>query len=279
MIFHGHFPETIAGFREEPPDPNLKPEYSDRFHLEGYNRIEQEQAWQLYKDWTSPGFPRAIVVEIQHANPYYDDSYAVNSANLGPYGDAIEYELLPYLEKKYRAIGAGWARFAYGGSTGGWEAMAVQVFYPDDYNGVYAACPDPIDFRANTVFDLYTDEERLHPRRAVEADPAPRAPRLLRAHRRDRRGHEPIRARPRNARPLGRAVGHLAGGLLPGGCRRLSEADLGQAHGRHRQGGRRVLEGALRPHGDPRSATGTRGSGRSSRASSTSSSARRTTTS
>jgi hypothetical protein len=81
----------------------------------------------------------------------------VNSANLGPYGDAIEHELIPYLEKKYRAIGAGWARFAYGGSTGGWEAMAVQVLYPDDYNGAYAACPDPIDFRAYTVVNLYED--------------------------------------------------------------------------------------------------------------------------
>jgi hypothetical protein len=163
VIFHGHFPETISGFREEPPDPDLKPEYSERFRLEGYNRIQQEQAWQLYRDWTSPGFPRAIVVEIQHANPYYDDSYAVNSANLGPYGDAIEYELIPYLEKKYRAIGAGWARFAYGGSTGGWEAMAVQIFYPDDYNGIYAACPDPIDFRANTVFDLYAESNAYYP--------------------------------------------------------------------------------------------------------------------
>lgn len=163
VIFHGHFPKTIEGFREEPPDPDLKPEYSERFRLEGYNRIQQEQAWQLYKDWTSPGFPRAIVVEIQHANPYYDDSYAVNSANLGPYGDAIEYELLPYLEKKYRAIGAGWARFAYGGSTGGWEAMAVQIFYPDDYNGIYAACPDPIDFRATTVFDLYAEANAYYP--------------------------------------------------------------------------------------------------------------------
>ncbi len=88
----------------------------------------------------------------------------MNSENLGPYGDAIEYELIPYLEKKYRAIGAGWARFAYGGSTGGWEAMAVQVFYPDDYNGVYAACPDPIDFRAYTVVDIYKDAQRVRTR-------------------------------------------------------------------------------------------------------------------
>ena len=157
VINHGHFPQTIGGFREEPPDPNLKPDYSDRFHWAGYNRTQQEWAYQLYKDWTAPGYPRMLVVEIQHANPYYDDSYAVNSANLGPYGDAITYELIPYLEKKYRALGGGWARFMYGGSTGGWEAMAAQMFYPDEYNGAWCACPDPIDFRAYTVVDLYKD--------------------------------------------------------------------------------------------------------------------------
>ena len=157
MIAHGHFPYTITTFREEPPDPNLKCERSERFDWPCYNRTEQEQAYQFFKEWTSPGYPRALIVEIQHANPYYDDSYAVNSANLGPYGDAIMYELLPYLEKKYRALGAGWSRFTYGGSTGGWEAMAVQMFYPEDFNGAWVACPDPIDFRAYMVVDIYKD--------------------------------------------------------------------------------------------------------------------------
>ena len=154
-IFHGHFPANIGNFRETPPDPNLKPDYSERFKLEGYNRIVQEHAYQFYKEWTGPNFPRMLMIEIQHANPYYDDSYAVNSANLGPYGDAITYELIPYIEEKFRGIGKGWARFMYGGSTGGWEAMAAQVFYPDEYNGAYIACPDPIDFRAYMVVDIY----------------------------------------------------------------------------------------------------------------------------
>jgi hypothetical protein len=180
-IFHGHFPADLGGFRTDPPDPNLKPDYSDRFHLAGYNRIQQEYAYQFYKEWTGPGYPRMLVVEIQHANPYYDDSYAVNSENLGPYGDAITYELIPYLEQKYRGLGAGWARFMYGGSTGGWEAMAAQVFYPDEYNGAWIACPDPIDFRANTVMDIYADENAYYakgPWRTVERP----------AHR-DYRGH------------------------------------------------------------------------------------------
>ena len=156
-VFHGHFPATFEGFRETPPDPGLKCTYSDRFQLECYNRIEQDEAHQLYEDWTSPGFPRFLVVEIQHANPYYDDSYAVNSENLGPYGDAIQHELVPEVEKRFRGLAQPWARFLYGGSTGGWEALAVQVLYPDQWNGCWAACPDPIDFRAYTTTNLYED--------------------------------------------------------------------------------------------------------------------------
>ncbi len=158
IINHGHFPRTFGGFREEPPDPDLKPVYSERFRTEGYNRIMQQKAYEFYKQWTGSCMPRFIIIEVQHANPYYDDSYAVNSENLGPYGDAIMYELLPHVEKKFRAIGQGWARFTYGGSTGGWEALAVQVFYPDAFNGCFAACPDPIDFRAYTVVDIYKDK-------------------------------------------------------------------------------------------------------------------------
>jgi hypothetical protein len=162
IVFHGHFPATFGGFREQPPDPDLKPDYSDRFRMPGYNRVQQELAHQFFKDWTGPGFPRVIVMEIQHANPYYDDSYAVNSANLGPYGDAIVHELIPYVEKTFRGLGAGWARSMYGGSTGGWEALAAQVFYPDGFNGCVAACPDPIDFRAFTVVDIYSHKNAYY---------------------------------------------------------------------------------------------------------------------
>ena len=162
IIFHGHFPVDFDGFRETPPDPNLKPEYSERFKLQAYNRIVQEYAYKFYQDWTSASFPRFIIIEIQHANPYYDDSYAVNSANLGPYGDAITYELIPEVEKRFRGIGQGWARFLYGGSTGGWEALAAQVFYPDEYNGCWAACPDPIDFRAYTVVNIYEQDNAYY---------------------------------------------------------------------------------------------------------------------
>ncbi len=158
MIFHGHFPKDFGGFRTEPPDPDLECEDSERFDVPCYNRIVQQEAYDFYRRWTSPDFPRFLVIEIQHANPYYDDSYAVSSENLGPYGDAITYELIPEIERRFRGLGEPWARFLYGGSTGGWEALAAQVFYPEEYNGCFAACPDPIDFRAYTSVNLYEDD-------------------------------------------------------------------------------------------------------------------------
>ncbi len=162
IVFHDHFVSDFNDFRETPPDPNLKPDYSDRFHLAGYNRIQQEEAYKNYQDWIAPGRPRMLIVKLQHANPYYDDSYAVNSANLGPYGDAIETELIPAIEKQFRGIGQGWARFVYGGSTGGWESLAVQMFYPDDYNGAFVACPDPVDFHAYMTVDLYKQDNMFY---------------------------------------------------------------------------------------------------------------------
>ncbi len=162
VIMHGHFPYDFGGFRTTPPDPDLEPDYSARFDVHGYNKIVQQEAYDFYKTWTGPDFPRVILITIQHPTPYYDDSYAVNSASQGPYGDALTYELIPFIEEKFRGIGEGWARFTYGGSTGGWEALAVQVMYPDEYNGCWAACPDPIDFRAYTSVNLYDDKNAYY---------------------------------------------------------------------------------------------------------------------
>ena len=162
MVFHGHYPRDFGGFRTTPPDPDLAPDYSARFDIEGYNIIQQQEAYNQYLQWISDDFPRFLIIKIQHPTPYYDDSYAVNSASQGPYGDAITYELIPYIEEQFRGIGEGWSRFLYGGSTGGWEALAVQVKYPDEYNGCFAACPDPIDFRAFCLTNIYEHENAYY---------------------------------------------------------------------------------------------------------------------
>src|SRR5947209_14124579 len=131
---------------------------SGRLGAKDGDRRRAEHRYKLYQDWTSGRLPKMLLLLIQHANPYYDDSYAVNSANLGPYGDAILKELIPEVEKRFRGIGQPWARALTGGSTGGWEAIADQVFYPDDFNGVWGFCPDPIDFHAYQMVNIYDDK-------------------------------------------------------------------------------------------------------------------------
>ncbi len=251
IIYHGHFPATFEGFREEPPDPNLKPDYSERFHQPGYNRIQQEYAHQFYKDWTGRDFPRVIVMEIQHANPYYDDSYAVNSANLGPYGDAIVYELIPFVEKTFRGLGAGWARYLYGGSTGGWEALAAQVFYPDEFNGCVAACPDPIDFRAFTVVDIYSHKNAYYADGPWKKTPRPGLRNYL--------GEVATTLEQANHRELAIASKGRSGDqwdiwqavFSPVGEDGYPKPIWDKKTGSHRPRGRGLLEGALRPGGHP----------------------------
>jgi hypothetical protein len=151
IVEQDHFARDLPGimaFRTQPPADKLK----------GGELRAAKNGYKLYQDWTAGRLPRVIVLSIQHATPYFDDSYAVNSANVGPYGDAITQELIPYVEKQFRAIGQGWARAVYGGSTGGWESLASQVFYPDFYNGAWVFCPDVVDFRAYMTINLYDDK-------------------------------------------------------------------------------------------------------------------------
>jgi len=135
------------------PDSQPVPE-PYRHILAGLNR---ETGHEFYREWTSPGFPRMIVVTFQHPTPYFDDSYAVNSANNGPYGDAIMQELIPYLEGHFRMLRQPWARLLTGGSTGGWESIALQIRHPAFFGGTWTLYPDPVDFRSYGAVNIYDD--------------------------------------------------------------------------------------------------------------------------
>ncbi|MGH8200727.1 MAG: alpha/beta hydrolase-fold protein [Steroidobacteraceae bacterium] len=147
VVYQDHF---HPGFGPEPFVTSRPKPKSAKYRRQMYG-------YKFFQDWTSGRLPRVVMVYVQNANPYYDDSYDVNSANVGPYGTAINEELLPAIEKKYRAIPQGWAHATFGGSTGGWEALATQVFHPDEYNGAWVACPDPVNFHAYQNVDLYED--------------------------------------------------------------------------------------------------------------------------
>jgi hypothetical protein len=150
VVYQDHFSSTLralGGWRETPPGPELKDKAL----------MQARAAYVHYLRWSAGAAPKVIVVQVNHANPYYDDSYAVNSANIGPYGDAINLDLIPAIEAQFHGIGEGWARTTFGGSTGGWEALATQIFYPDAYNGAWASCPDSLDFHTHQAANLYDD--------------------------------------------------------------------------------------------------------------------------
>jgi enterochelin esterase-like enzyme len=139
VCYHqGHFPRgRVAAFSENPGDA-------------------------AYRAWNADGVPRFIQVTMEHACPYYDDSYGVNSENVGPYGDAIVTELIPAIERSFRTISQPWARILSGGSTGGWIALAMQAFYPDLFGGTWSFSPDPVDFRKYQVVNLYDDKNAYY---------------------------------------------------------------------------------------------------------------------
>ncbi|MGD2122872.1 MAG: alpha/beta hydrolase-fold protein, partial [Gemmatimonadota bacterium] len=129
LYLTGHFPggRTPFGYADA--------EESSRGRSAGFSEF-----------WRSPDSPKMILVSVRDANPFYDTGHSVNSANVGPYGDAFVEELIPYLEAEFRMIPESWARVLAGGSTGGWEALAIQVFNPDEFGGTWGWCPDPVDF-------------------------------------------------------------------------------------------------------------------------------------
>jgi hypothetical protein len=100
--------------------------------------------------------PKMIMVTFRHEAPFYDDSYAVNTANLGPYGDAINDELIPYLEEKFNTIQAPYARIQEGGSTGGWESAASLIYRPDLFGYCFSSYPDSLDFHRHQDIELYS---------------------------------------------------------------------------------------------------------------------------
>ncbi len=116
-----------------------------------------ETGFDFQKAWRADDFPRLIVVTLEQQTPYFPDSYSINSANNGPYGDAVVEEIIPELERRFRMIGRPYARHLEGASTSGWQSLALQLHYPDFFGGAWILQPDPIDFRRYQLVDIYAD--------------------------------------------------------------------------------------------------------------------------
>lgn len=154
IYIQGHFGLNAPfGFTNQQVPPESEEQRKARLA-----RSAREPGQEFSKAWMSDDFPRMAAVTFQHPTPYYDDSYAVNSVNNGPYGDALTQELIPYLEEKFRLIAKPEARVLTGGSTGGWESLALQILHPKFFNGTWSLYPDPVDFRRYQMSNVYEDD-------------------------------------------------------------------------------------------------------------------------
>jgi hypothetical protein len=150
--FHGR-PMYLRAGVVLPHDFERAPPYPLRVHIGGYG----SRYTTLPRNWNSTDGQPMVVLVLDGAGPF-GDPYQVNSANNGPYGDALVRELIPHVERQFHCIGKPYARVLDGGSTGGWVSLALQVFYPDFFIGTWSACPDSVDFRSFQLIDIYKDK-------------------------------------------------------------------------------------------------------------------------
>jgi len=159
-------------------DPKAATRYPVEYHFGHFTRgaprgFREDGGNDFSKWWLSDAAPRFIVVELREENPFYDTSYAVDTPNLGPYGQATTKELIPEIDKQFHTIAEPWGRITSGGSTGGWMALAGQVFYPDVYGGTFAGYPDPVDLRREQIVNVYDDANAYDTIREWDRTPRP----------------------------------------------------------------------------------------------------------
>ncbi len=145
-------------------------EYPVRYNIAGYGGRYTRAARMLshIEWWTSSDAPEVINVFLDGEGPF-GDCYQLNSENSGPYGTALIEELIPYIEEKYRGIGTPESRFLDGCSTGGWVSLALQLFYPDFFNGCFSYSPDQVDFENCQLINIYSDENAFYNEHALPA--------------------------------------------------------------------------------------------------------------
>jgi len=255
VYVQGHFSHDAPfGFKTEPDPPETKSWARRREEWNGrrLNMLEPpldvdfngsqynvESGYEFYQSWISDDFPRVIAVTFQHPTPYFDDSYGINSANAGPYGDALMGELIPAVEERVRVIRQPYARVLTGCSTGGWASLALQAYYPDFFGGAWIFCPDPVDFRRYYGgVNLYECVCGVNGQRMVLSGtpllPQPHGPSAI----------QQSRVQPSDIDDRTTGPRLCLGELYAGRKRWLPKAGVGPRHRPNRPGGGRLHEGA-----------------------------------
>jgi hypothetical protein len=154
-------PIHIRGIVVLPPNYSLSVRrYPAVFAVGGFTLdLVQLASWapsSLGKGMAERLFPEMIHVVLDESCPGGTHEFA-DSVNNGPWGRALTEELVPYLESKYRMIGKPGGRLVWGGSSGGWAVLWLQVNYPGTFGGAWVIAPDSPDFRNFYGANLYAN--------------------------------------------------------------------------------------------------------------------------
>ena len=141
--------------------------YPVRYNVAGYggryNRVNQQVREQskFSQWWFSGEAPQVINVFLDGEGPF-GDPYQLDSENNGPYGYALIHELIPYIEDTHRGLKTAESRFVDGCSTGGYVSLALQIFYPDFFNGAFSYSPDAVEFENYQTINIYKDQNAFY---------------------------------------------------------------------------------------------------------------------
>lgn len=101
--------------------------------------------------------PMAVYIVLDPESPLGHHGFT-DSPNHGPRGTALTREFIPYLEERFRLVATPEARIVTGHSSGGWTSLWLQLNWPEVFGACFSSAPDPIDFTAFQMSNIYKDE-------------------------------------------------------------------------------------------------------------------------
>lgn len=140
-------------------DPNEN--YPTLYSISGFGGSHRDAFMLAGLAGAMPGGEDVLQV-FTDANCGLGHSVFADSANNGPWGEALTTELIPEVERRFHGAGDASRRFAWGVSSGGWSSLWLQVTYPDVFGGCWSHCPDPVDFRDFQYMNLYDPKTNFY---------------------------------------------------------------------------------------------------------------------
>src|SRR5215510_909225 len=117
-----------------------KRKYPVLYFLHGMNGNEREFERRGVATAINKLREEGKIGEFIIVSPAGENSFYLNAKNGPRYEDAIIQDLIPYIEKNYRAVGTPAGRSIQGISMGGWGALYLAFKHPEMFSTVTAHC-------------------------------------------------------------------------------------------------------------------------------------------